>query len=81
MNGINFDPGLRQAFTEQTYQRLLTESTQSRMAKSVTTKGHDRSEVKQYTLRLKIKVIAQVIKEAGLTIVTILRASSYPANA
>ena len=81
MNGINFDPGLRQAFTKQTYQRLLTESTQSRMAKSVTTKDHDRSEVMQYTLRLKTKVIAQVIKEAGSTIVTILRASSYPANA
>ena len=81
MNGINFDPGLRQAFTQQTYQRLVDESTQSRMAKSVTKKDHDRREVKQFTLRMKIKVIAQVIQEASSTIVTILKTSIYPANA
>ena len=81
MNGTNLDPGLRQAFTQQTYQRLVSESTQSRMAKSVTTKDHDRREVKQFTLRMKIKVIAQVIQEAGSTIVTILKASSSSVNA
>jgi len=51
------------------------------MAKSVTTKDHDRREVKQFTLRMKIKVIAQVIQEAGSTIVTILKASSSSVNA
>ena len=81
MNGTNLDPGLRQAFTQQTYQRLVSESTQSRMAKSVTTKDHDRREVKRFTLRMKIKVIAQVIQEAGSTIVTILKASSSSVNA
>jgi len=81
MNGTNFDPGLRHAFTQQTYQRLISESNQARMAKSVITKDPVPSERKQFTLRMKVRIIAQVMREAGSTIVTILKASSYPANA
>ncbi len=81
MNGTNFDPGLRQAFTQQTYQRLISESNQARMAKSEITKDPVPSKIKQFTLRMKVKIIAQVIQEAGSTIVTILKASSYPTNA
>ncbi len=81
MNGTSYDPGLRHAFTQQTYQRLISESNQARMAKSVITEDSPPSVKKQFTLRMKVRIIAQVIHEAGSTIVTILKASSYPANA
>ena len=81
MNGINFDPGLRQAFTQQTHQRLMAESTNARLAKSVTMKNKNRYELKEYTLLAKIKVISQVIQDATSIIVTILKASSNSANA
>jgi hypothetical protein len=51
------------------------------MAKSVITEDSPPSVKKQFTLRMKVRIIAQVIHEAGSTIVTILKASSYPANA
>jgi hypothetical protein len=81
MNGTSYDPGLRHAFTQQTYQRLISESNQARMAKSVITEDSPPSVKKQFTLRMKVRIIAQVIHEADSTIVTILKASSYPANA
>lgn len=81
MNNLNLDPGLRQAFTQQTHQRLLSESNRARLVKSVPPKTRQEYKVKQYSLRLKISHIAQVIQEAGSTIATILRASSYSANA
>jgi len=81
MNGTSYDPGLRHAFTQQTYQRLISESNQARMAKSVITEDSPPSVKKQFTLRMKVKIIAQVIQEAGSTIVTILKASSFPTNA
>ena len=81
MNGLNFDPGLRQAFTQQTHQRLMAESTHARMAKSLTMKNKDRYELKEYTLLAKIKVISQVIQDATSIIVTILKANRNSANA
>jgi len=81
MNGLNLDPGLRQAFTQQTNQRLLAESTNARLAKSVTLKNKEQYGLKEFTLRSKIKTIALVIQDAASIIFTIVRASSHPANA
>ena len=81
MNRLNLDPGLRQAFTQQTYQRLLAESTHARSAKSATTRNKYHYELKEYSLRSKIKVIAQIIQDAGSIIAIILRASNNSANA
>ncbi len=49
MNGLNLDPGLRQAFTQQTHQRLLAESTHARLAKSVKTKNPGLRDAKQFS--------------------------------
>ena len=81
MNGINLDPGLRQAFTQQTNQRLLTEAKRARMAKCVITDEVHTNQGNHLTLRLKIKIIVQIIQEAAATIVTIIRSSEIPANA
>jgi len=81
MSGINLDPGLRQAFTQQTRQRLLTESTNARLAKCVIKDNPALNGVQKYTLQMKIKIIAQVIQEAGSTIITVLKANNSSANA
>jgi hypothetical protein len=81
MNGLNLDPGLRQAFNQQTHQRLLTEATRSRMAKCVLAEVPDTGKDERLPLRWKIKVIAQIIQEAGSTIFSIARAKDSSLNA
>jgi hypothetical protein len=76
MNGLNLDPGLRQAFTQQTHQRLLAESTHARLAKSVKTKNSGPRDAKQFSLAEKIKVIGQLMWETGSDIITIVRAKN-----
>ena len=78
MNGINLDPGLRQSFNQQTHQRLLAESTQARMAKSVKTEDPAPRKVRLYSRIEKIKDIGQVIRETGSTIMTIMRTENGP---
>ena len=81
MNSLNLEPGLRKAFNKQTHQRLLAESAQARLVRSVRSETKHRVEVKRYPLRLKIKDIAHVLKYAASAIITIMRAGSYSANA
>jgi hypothetical protein len=81
MNNLNFDPGLRQAFTRQTHQRLLTESTSARLAKSVKTKNPGLSDAKQFSLVAKLKIIGQLMRESGSDIITIVRAKNDTLNA
>ena len=50
MTGLNLDPGLRQAYTQQTHQRLLVESTHARLAKSIKTRNPDRKKAIQFSL-------------------------------
>ncbi len=80
MNNLNFDPGLRHAFTKQTHQRLLTESTNARLAKSVKTKNPDIKDAMQFSFVEKLKIIGQLTWETGAEIVTILRANSNTLN-
>lgn len=81
MNGIKLEPGLREAFNQQTHQRLLSEATRARMAKCVITEDPNLSEAERYSLRMKIKIIAQVIQEAASTIVAILKTNNRSMNA
>jgi hypothetical protein len=81
MNSLNLEPGLRKAFNNQTHQRLLAESTQARLVKSVSPENKHRIQLKQYPWRLKIKHISTVLQDAASAIITIMRASSYSANA
>ncbi len=81
MNNLNFDPGLRQAFTRQTHQRLLAESTHARLAKSVNTKNPGLSDAKQLPLAAKFKIIGQLMRESGSDIITIMRAKNDTLNA
>jgi hypothetical protein len=81
MNGLNLDPGLRQAFSQQTHQRLLAESTNARLAKSVKTKNPGLRDAKQFSLAAKIKVVGQLIRETSSDIITIMRAKNDTLNA
>ena len=81
MNNLNFDPGLRQAFTRQTHQRLLAESTSARLAKSVKTKNPGLRDAKQFSLAAKFKIIGQLMRETGSEIITIMRAKIDILNA
>ena len=81
MNGLNFDPGLRQAFTQQTHQRLLAESTYARLAKNVRTKNPGIRNVKQFSLVAKFRIIGQLMRETGSDIITIVRAKNDTLNA
>jgi len=76
MNGLNYDPGLRQAFTRQTHQRLLAESTNTRLAKSVKTKNPGLKDAKQFSLVAKFRIIGQLMRETGSDIITIVRAKN-----
>ena len=81
MNGLNFDPGLRQAFTQQTHQRLLAESSHARLAKSVKAKNPGLRDAKQFSLAAKFKIIGQLMRETGSDIITIMRAKNDTLNA
>lgn len=81
MNRLNLDPGLRQAFTQQTQQRLLAEASRARLVKNLTPKYQVHFELKQYSLVAKIKIITCVIQDAASIIASILRSSRNSANA
>ena len=74
MNGLSFDPGLRQAFIQQIHQRLLDESTHARLAKSVKTENPGLRDAKQLPFAAKFKIVGQLIRETGSDIITIIRA-------
>jgi hypothetical protein len=76
MNNLNYDPGLRQALTRQTHQRLLAESTHARLAKSVKTKNPDLRNAKQFSLVAKFRIIGQLMRETSSDIITIVRAKN-----
>ncbi len=76
MNGLNLDPGLRQAYTQQTHQRLLVESTNARLAKSIKTRNPDRKKAIQFSLVGKLKVIGQIIQDSGSDIVYVIKAKN-----
>jgi len=81
MNSLNLDHDLRKAFNQQTYQRLLAESSQARSLNSVSKRDKYRHELKQYSLRSKIRIVSQVVHDAASIIGTILKARSNSANA
>lgn len=81
MNGLNYDPGLRQAFSQQTRQRLLSEANNARFSRSLNPAENDRKETRRYNLALKIKVVSEIIKESGSAILMILRANRDSLNA
>jgi len=81
MNGLNYDPGLRQALNQQSRQRLLAESANARLVKSVSPEDPTPNEAKRYNLGLKIKSIGEIIRETGSAIWIILRANKDTLNA
>lgn len=81
MNGLNYDPGLRQAFSQQTRQRLLSEASNARLSGSLPTDGPEHQETRRYNLALKIKVISEIIKDSGSAILMVMRANRDTLNA
>jgi hypothetical protein len=76
MENFNFDPGLREAYAQQTYQRLLAESTKARSVKSVKTKNPGLRDTKQFSFVEKFKIVGQLIRETGSDIITVMRAKN-----
>ena len=81
MNNLNFDPGLRKAFSQQTHQRLLAESNQARLVKSIETEKPDLRNIKRFSLLAKIKIIGQLVRETGGNIISVMRANEDALNA
>jgi hypothetical protein len=81
MNGLDLDPGLRHAYTKQTQQRLLTESTHARMIKSVKPQKPARKELDRFTIGGKLRAIGRIIRDTSADIATIIRAGAGPAKA
>jgi hypothetical protein len=81
MNNLNLDPGLRKAFSQQTHQRLLAESNQARLVKSLRTEKPDLRKLKSYSLTAKLKIIGQLMRETGANIITVMRANEDALNA
>jgi hypothetical protein len=81
MDGLNLDPGLRQAYTKQTEQRFLAEANNARMLKSVKNKKPGPRKFKQFTFSGKLKAIGQIIRSSGSEIMSVIRTTSGPAKA
>lgn len=81
MDRMYFDPGLQQAYIKHTHQRLLDESTQTRISKSVNNEKSDRKEVNLLSIGEKLSVIGQLIRDTGREIISVIRASEYPTQA
>ncbi len=81
MDGLNLDPGLRQAYTKQTQQRFLTEANNARLLKSVKTQESSPRELKRYTFGGKLRAIGQIIRDTSADIVSVIRAGDSTANA
>lgn len=81
MNGLNYDPGLRQALDLQSRQRLLAESANARLVKSISSEDPSPNEAKRYKLGLKIKSIGEIIRQTGSAILLILKANKDTLNA
>lgn len=81
MDGLNLDPGLQHAYTKQTQQRLLAESTHARMIESVKDKKPARIDMKQFTVGGKLRTIVRIIRVSSSEIVTVIRANAGPAKA
>ncbi|UCD98820.1 MAG: hypothetical protein JSV42_18060 [Chloroflexota bacterium] len=76
MNNLNYDPGLRQAFNRQTHERLLAESANARVVKSVKTEDLGREVTPKVSISEKIRIIGQTLREVGSNFITSLRADS-----
>ena len=81
MNNLNFDPGLRKAFSQQTHQRLLAESNQAHLIKSINTEKPESRKLKRYSLIAKLKIIGLLVRETGANIITVMRANEDALNA
>jgi hypothetical protein len=81
MDGLNLDPGLRHAYTKQTQQRLLAESTHARITKSVKNQKPARRELKQFSVGGKLRAIGRIIRDSSSAIVTVIRTSTGQAKA
>ena len=81
MDGLNLDPGLRHAYTKQTQQRLLAESTHARITKSVKNQKPARKELVQFTVGGKLRKIVRIIRDSSSDIITVIRTSAGPAKA
>lgn len=81
MNGLNYDPGLRQAFSQQTRQRLLSEANSVRLAQNDFAEDANLKETRRFNLTLKIKVIGEIIKDTGSAILNLMKATGDTLNA
>ena len=81
MNGINLDPGLRQALAQQIFERLLAEANKARLIKSVSPGNSGAKEVRGLSLVSSIKSVRDLISDTRSSILIALRAKNDTASA
>lgn len=81
MNGLNYDPGLRNAITQQHRERLLRESNQIRLLKSVPDETPEPSRTPGISLAERIKPILGRVSDTGKAILIALGARNESLNA
>jgi hypothetical protein len=81
MDGLNLDPGLRQAYTKQTQQRFLAEANNARILKSTKSQKTGPRKLKQFSFGGKVKAIGHIIRESGSEILNVIRTKNGTAQA
>jgi hypothetical protein len=80
MDRFNPDPGLPEAYTQQSHQRLINIARNERLAKSVKNDNAGQSNSKQLSLVWKLKVIGQIVRDSGSDIITIVKTKNDTIN-
>jgi hypothetical protein len=81
MNGLNYDPGLRNAITQQHRERLLRESNQIRLLKNIPDEAPEPNRTPGISLSERIKPILGRVRDTGKAILIALGARNESLNA
>ena len=81
MNGLNYDPGLRKAITQQHFERRFAESENARLISISSEEKAAPKEIKGLNLIQIIKSMSGRISQSDSSLLLALRAKSDPLNA
>lgn len=81
MNGLNYDPGLRNAITQQHRERLLHESNQIRLLKSIPNEESKPNREPRAPQARRINPLLERVSEIGKAILIALGARNESLNA
>ena len=81
MNGLYYDPGLRQEIIKQHHERLIHETNQARLIKSISSDDPKPIEAKRLNLVQKIKPLLERVSVTGKAILIALKARNESLSA